>query len=122
MIVPAGIHSGEGNFAGEHSYDQRQGQRIHYLWTADSANLDGATGIMSHELVEAVTDPEGSAVSGAAGTCHQHGWCEIADVCSWTAVLDGVTVLSYWSNLAQACVVPGWTVPAAYRVHRQSQA
>jgi hypothetical protein len=124
VIVPAGIHSGEGNLDGAHSYDKRQGQRIHYVWTADSGDLARATRITSHELVEAVTDPEGSAVRGAAGTCHDDGWCEIADVCSWAAVLDGVTVSSYWSNLAQACVVPGWpkSLPAAYRVHRQAQA
>ena len=122
VIIPAGVHSGGGNLDGAHSYDTRHDRRIHLLWTADSGDLARATRITSHELVEAVTDPEGSAVSGTEGTCHEDGWCEIADVCSWAAVLDGVTVLSYWSNLAQACVVPGWTLPAAYRVHRQAQA
>ena len=106
MIVPAGIHSGEGNLDGAHSYDQRQGQRIHFIWTADSANVDSATAILSHELVEAVTDPEGTGFLGVAGTCHQHGWCEIADICGSTGLINGVTVQSYWSNRTRNCIIP----------------
>jgi polar amino acid transport system substrate-binding protein len=34
------------------------------------------------------------------------GWCQIADICAATGVLDGITVEAYWSNLAGGCVVP----------------
>jgi hypothetical protein len=106
VVMPTGIHSGEADLGGEHSYHTHRGQRIPFFWTADSGSLATATAIISHELVESVTDPEGSAFLGVAGTCTQDGWCEIADVCSATSVLDGVTVRSYWSNQAAACVIP----------------
>jgi hypothetical protein len=106
VVMPTGIHSSKTGPAGEHNYYTRHHQRIHFVWTADSAGLASATRIMSHELVEAVTDPEGSAILGVTGTCSPGGWCEIADICPATGVLDGVTVESYWSNLAGGCVVP----------------
>jgi hypothetical protein len=40
--------------------------------------LASVTRIMSHELVESATDPEGGAVLGVARTCRQSRWCEIA--------------------------------------------
>ena len=107
VVLPAGISAGgDSGFAGEHYYYTRHGRRIHYLWTAKSDSLTGATWILSHELVESATDPEGSGFRGIPGTCHQDGWCEIADVCSASTVLDGVTVWSYWSNQAGGCVFP----------------
>jgi hypothetical protein len=106
VVMPTGIHSNKVDFAGEHNYYTRHGQRIHFVWTADSASLASATRIMSHEVVESATDPEGTAILGVTGTCSSGGWCEIADICPATGVLDGVTVESYWSNLAGGCVVP----------------
>jgi hypothetical protein len=106
VVMPTGIHSNKAGLAGEHNYYIRHGQRIHFVWTADSASLASATRIMSHELVESATDPEGSAILGVPGTCSPGGWCEIADICPASGVLDGVTVESYWSNLAGGCVVP----------------
>ena len=63
------------------------------------------TWVFSHELVESVTDPEGSAITGTG--CNQGGWCEIGDVCTAnTAVINGVTVQRYWSQVDGQCVVP----------------
>lgn len=112
VTIPAGIHSDANEFVGEHSYYERHGQPIRYAWTADSLSLDRATRIITHELVESLTDPQGNAILGAPGTCHQHGWCEIADICPSTGLLNGVTVASYWSNAAGECVIP---VPASPR-------
>jgi hypothetical protein len=107
VVMPTGIHSGDdATLAGEHNYYTRHGQRIHFVWNADSGSLASATRIMSHEVVESVTNPEGSAILGAPGTCSPGGWCEIADICPTTGVLDGITVEAYWSNLAGGCVVP----------------
>jgi len=106
VVMPTGIHSGDTDFAGEHNYYTRHHQRIHFVWTADSASLASATRIMSHEVVESVTDPEGTAILGVHGTCSPGGWCEIADICPATGVLDGIVVEAYWSNLAGGCVVP----------------
>jgi hypothetical protein len=106
--MPTGVNSSNTSFIGEHTYYTRSGQRIHFAWVTNAGNLSSLTRIISHELVESATDPEGSAFLGVAGTCSQGGWCEIGDVCSSTSTLDGVTVQSYWSNQAGACVVPAW--------------
>jgi hypothetical protein len=90
----------------EHNTSSRDGHGIHYAWFTNPGSLDMLTGYISHEIVEAATDPEGTAFLGIDGTCSQDGWCEIADVCSDTAVVDGVTVMSYWSDEDGKCVIP----------------
>jgi len=108
VILPVGISAGgyRPKFDGGHDYYTRRGQRIHFAWAADSGSLDGATWIASHELVESITDPEGTAILGASPTCEQSGWCEIADVCTDTSTINGVAVSNYWSERARACVAP----------------
>jgi len=100
------------------NYYTRHGQRIRFAWTADSASLFTGTRIISHELVESITDPEGSAVLGVAGSCRQGGWCEIADICPDARIVDGIAAASYWSDLAGACIAPdrasASAVPDAY--------
>jgi hypothetical protein len=119
VVLPASAYAAGGShFVGEHSYFTRHGQRIPYAWTDDTASLFTATKIISHELVESITDPEGSAVLGVAGACRQGGWCEIADICPDPVIVDGVAAAPYWSNLAGACVAPdrasASTAPDAY--------
>ncbi len=106
VVMPAGVKPGSADWDGEHNYYERSGQRIHYAWFANSGDLSGITQIVSHEVVEAATDPEGGGFRGIKGVCSGSGWCEIADVCGSTSVLDGITVQSYWSNQAGACIVP----------------
>ncbi|HKV30687.1 MAG TPA: hypothetical protein VJT14_06690 [Candidatus Dormibacteraeota bacterium] len=79
----------------------------HYGWVSNDGTLDSVTTVFSHELVEACTDPEGTAIQGLPGTCAQDGWCEIGDVCSRTGVVDGVRVQSYWSHTDHDCIIPG---------------
>jgi hypothetical protein len=110
VVMPTGVNASNASFIGEHTYYTRSGQRIHFAWITNSGNLNSVTRIVSHEVVESATDPEGSAFLGVAGTCNQGGWCEIGDVCSSTGVLDGVTVQSFWSNQAGQCTVPAWPV------------
>jgi hypothetical protein len=108
VVMPRGISASNTSFVGEHTYFTRSGQRIRFAWITNSGNLASLTRIVSHEVVEAATDPEGSAFLGVAGTCSQGGWCEIGDICSSTSVLDGVTVQSFWSDQNGACIVPTW--------------
>jgi hypothetical protein len=96
---------------GEHNTFRGHGQTIHYAWFANAGSLHTLTGIMSHEIVEAATDPEGNGFIGVDGTCSQEGWCEIADVCSSAGVVDGVAVRSYWSDEAGKCIIPTASVP-----------
>jgi len=107
VTIPPGIYTGEGDdLVGEHNYYRRDGHRIHYAWTTDSEVLEGATQTTTHEIVETVTDPEGTAILGTPGTCEGERWCEIADICSDAAKLNGVMVAPYWSNIAGRCVIP----------------
>jgi hypothetical protein len=125
VVVPVGVSAGGDEFAGTHRYYPRHGQRIHFAWTANSRSLAAATWILSHELVESLTDPEGSAILGVSGTCKQDGWCEIADICPDTAVVNGVTVDPYWSERARACIAPdlaSTTVPPQPRTARGAAA
>jgi hypothetical protein len=108
VVMPQGTNASSTSFIGEHTFYTRSSQRIHFAWITNSGNLASVTRIISHELVEAATDPEGSAWLGVAGTCSQGGWCEIGDICSSTSQLDGVTVQSFWSDQAGACVTPSW--------------
>ncbi len=102
VIVPPGIAAG-GSFIGEHSYYTRNGVNVHYAWVTNNGTLNYLTPILSHELVESVTDPEGSAITGDPGSCNQGGWCEIGDVCYSNFVLNGVTVQKYWSQNDHSC-------------------
>ena len=107
VTIPPGIYTGEGDdLVGEHNYYRRDGHRIHYAWTTDSEVLEGATQTTTHEIVETVTDPEGTAILGTPGTCDGERWCEIADICSDAAKLNGVMLAPYWSNIAGRCVIP----------------
>lgn len=116
VVMPNGVNASNTNFIGEHTYYSRSGQRIRFAWITNSGTLANVTAIISHEVVESATDPEGSAFLGVAGTCNQGGWCEIGDVCGSISSLDGVTVQSYWSNQDGACVVPAWPARSYPRV------
>lgn len=93
---------------------------------------DTATAIHSHELIEAVTDPEVGLVDQMAPTARPIAWVtlantawaslEIADVCQNQGYVKvaGYTVAKEWSNFAQACVVTipvcdGMAMPPACR-------
>ena len=107
VVMPPGVRPITPAFGeGEHNYSRGHGQTIHYAWFANAGSLHALTGIMSHEIVEAATDPEGKGFIGVDGTCSQDGWCEIADVCRSAGVVDGVAVRSYWSNEAGKCIIP----------------
>ena len=109
VIMPQGVNNSTSGFVGEHTYySDGLGHNVHFAWVTNNGSIDSVTRIFSHELVESCTDPEGSAITGVTGTCNQSGWCEIGDICSTTAVRDGVTVQSFWSDQAASCVVPDW--------------
>jgi hypothetical protein len=54
--------------------------------------------------MEAYTDLEGAFIQIA--TLSPSNWNEVADVCRSSAILDGVLVLSYWSQDQNVCVIP----------------
>jgi hypothetical protein len=117
VIVPKGTNNTGSGFIGEHTYFTYNAHfpgpfpitipvQVHYAWVTNNGTIDGVTTIFSHELVESITDPEGSAITGNAGVCNQGGWCEIGDVCGSTRRENGVQVQSYWSDADNACIIP----------------
>jgi len=113
VVLPAGVGAEGSGWTAEHNYFTRAGQRIRYAWFTNAGNLAAITRLVSHELVESATDPEGSGILGVQGTCQGSGWCEVSDICmSSLAEVDGVAVQGYWSNRDGACVTPGSGAPA----------
>jgi hypothetical protein len=107
VVMPTGVTPEFTGWAGEHHSYTRSGQKIHYAWFTNAGDLGSITAIISHELVESATDPDGSGFLGVNRTCHGPGWCEIADICESTwASIDGITVHGYWSNQDNACIAP----------------
>jgi hypothetical protein len=121
VVLPPGVNAG-GGFIGEHTYFSLDGVNCHFAWVMNNGTLDYVTTVFSHELVETVTDPEGSAILGDPGTCNQGGWCEIGDVCEGNAAtLGGVVVQRYWSQTDQSCIVPGDKVVKDDKDHKDTK-
>src|SRR5262249_43761120 len=125
VMMPPGVSCERGDVIGEHSYFHfwdaglqpprlELGTASAFAWVTNDGTLDGMTTVLSHEIAEAVTDPQGSAILGVDGVCDADGWCEIGDVCELeTGSCDGVTVQAYWSQRAGRCIVPdASSVPA----------
>jgi hypothetical protein len=107
VVMPPGVNYTKKHIIGLHSFQELDGQNVHYAWITNGGTLASVTSIFSHELVEACTDPEGSAILGINGTCREDSWCEIGDVCEHQVkVVDGITLQSYWSQHEGSCVVP----------------
>jgi hypothetical protein len=115
VVLPRGIYSTGTDFDGEHFAGDIVGHtaKAPIAWLTNNGaagkELDFVTSIFSHELVESCSDPEGNAIVGLAGTCHQEGWCEIADVTEETGRIGGVLVQAYWSDHDRKAVIPGQT-------------
>ena len=88
---------------------------VDYAWVgyASYGTLDYITDVFTHELVEAITDPEP----------HDPAWVmnrdinkgnEIGDACNNTVDrLGGILVQAYWSERQKACVIPMGQGPLA---------
>lgn len=115
VFVPTYSTYGPGGFQGAHSsvvwgdYDlfDVDNDRARVAWIGNPGNVDGITTTFSHELVEACTDPETTTSPGWRQVpCNNPSQCEIGDVCSSTARINGVQVQAYWSNTDNSCVIP----------------
>lgn len=79
-----------------------------YAWVGwiSHRSLDGITKTFSHELVEAITDPEGQDRAWVMNR-KINGGVEIGDACNHAVdLVDGITVQAYWSERHKACVIP----------------
>lgn len=112
VIMPPNVNY-KGTFAGNHSFLRFNepwltNWKIHYSWVMNDGTLNFVSSLFSHELVEAMTDPEGDGfqVSGSSKcTPNSPNWCEIGDVCGGVQSVNGVSVETYWSDNANGCIV-----------------
>ncbi len=96
---PTGAHGYPGDYDFPFDYDVAWGGYV-----LNDGTLDTVTARLSHEIVEACTDPEddGWTIDGRSRPN-----AEIGDVCENTVgVVDGVMVQGYWSQRDRACIIP----------------
>jgi hypothetical protein len=72
----------------------------------NNINLIDLMRSLSHELVEACTDPESETDDGWTIDGLDHPGNEACDVCHYMAAKVGATVEGYWSNFDKACIIP----------------
>jgi hypothetical protein len=77
----------------------------YFFWTGNDGTLNFITTVLSHELVELATDPNGG--DGVRQVGCSGGSCQIGDVCqTWCDSVRGVRAQAYWSQLDGNCVLP----------------
>ncbi|QGF23040.1 hypothetical protein [Raineyella fluvialis] len=120
VIAPQGVANSLSQFAGQHQSLTYNGATAYYAWVDNTGSLTGhdcVTKVFSHELVEALTNPDvdtsnnsilvqGTMSNGTTVTND-----EIGDTCNnefATVDMNGITcsVQSYWSKAADTCVLP----------------
>jgi hypothetical protein len=112
VIMPPKVNYTDSSLGGNHSFLRANDPFIpiktHYSWVGNDGTLNFVSSLFSHELAEAMTDPEGNSfqVSGSSRcTPNPTTWCEIGDVCGAWQLLNGVSVETYWSDNANRCIV-----------------
>jgi len=106
VVMPIGSIYDEGGLSGSHWWPDTGwflDPDTAWLGWIGNGRLDIMTRAFGHELVEVCTDPEGD--GWYVDSLGHEG--EIGDVCNklWGTV-DGVAAEYYWSNEANACVLP----------------
>jgi Protein of unknown function (DUF3892) len=102
FVMPPGVPP-SGPF-GEHSFATDQyGGRWPFAYVS-YGTLAQMTYAFTHELIETLTDPYGD--GWQVNPRNSTSWHEICDVCASSGTVNGVTVTSYWSQQANACIIP----------------
>jgi hypothetical protein len=111
VFTPIDVFSEHRDDNGYHTFMHHH-VNVPYAWIRNTGILDFITGVLSHELVEACTDPFMDAVFGDAGSCGQAGTCEIGDYCygptagRGSGQLGGINLSAYWSVRDGSCILP----------------
>jgi len=121
VFMPPGTNAPP-NLGGLHTYasysdydfpfDLDINDRSHMAWVAFGSRAF-ISAVFSHELVEALSDPEGDGVQ--VNPTNASNWNEIGDVCATTGLVNGATVQSYWSQSDRACVIPA-NIPLSMQI------
>ena len=80
--------------------------QVSYAWVGCSQGFAQAMRTFSHELVETISDPVPPVGIVQTKPTPASGAGEIGDVCNQPALVNGVDVVAYWSQSANACVIP----------------
>ena len=120
VIAPKGIRNSNTGFAGQHQSFTYKGVKGYYAWVDNTGSLTGhdcTTKVLSHELVEACTNPDvdtsnnGILVNGKDSSGKSITNDEIGDTCNdqfFTLDMNGVqcSVQAYWSKADNICLLP----------------
>lgn len=121
VVTPPGINNSltsSHGAGGQHQTFAYNGVTAYYCWVDSIGGLtdptsDGVVNVFSHELVEACTDPFGTAiqVNGRQSNGSKVTRDEIADACNnefAIVEMNGVkcNVQCYWSAVDHACIIP----------------
>ncbi len=115
LSTPPGLN-GAHSYATYSDYDfpvDWDNDSVFYAWIRNTGSRAQISTTVSHEIVEAMTDPMGN--GWQVTPTNSSNWNEVGDVCRSTFVLNSVTVQSYWSGKDNSCVVPTWQ-PDNYQV------
>jgi len=110
VVAPMGATyddtSARGAHTKAHDTDLFDGDDAWVGWT-NNGDLDFITDVLSHELVEAITNPQPGDDDAWVMNRSINGGDEVGDACNQTADrLDGLLVQAYWSEQDKACVIP----------------
>lgn len=106
LPLPSGVISqvtGQNGYIVWNDYDigDVDNDPAYFLWVGNDGTLDYITTVLSHELVELATDPNGG--DGIRQIGCTGGSCQIGDVATvcqnWCDYVRGVRAQAYWSQL-----------------------
>jgi hypothetical protein len=83
---------------------------VHLAWVTFNGTWAETTATLSHEIVEALSDPNTDGIRLKSTKCGEQLICEIGDVCDSTtnipSTLGDIVVAAYWSEKVKRCI-PG---------------
>src|SRR5439155_7913352 len=106
VVTQSGSSDPSEGLNGAHStFTDNQNNIGHYGWACNDGTIDYLTLVISHEIVEAMTDPEGTAIQ--VNPRNAGSWNEVSDGTSqaYSARVGGSVVQSYWLQSKKAWVV-----------------
>jgi hypothetical protein len=103
VFTPPGILCWDSSLNGDHAnqtvWDPFPDQDTrHWAWVGDFGGLNAVTTVLTHEVVEAMTDPDGDAIQVAPRD--NNNWNEVCDneAQAYSAFVNGYQVQSFWSQ------------------------
>ncbi|MCA9012204.1 MAG: hypothetical protein KDB01_20770, partial [Planctomycetaceae bacterium] len=111
VVTPAGVTSGDGpGTLGYHTwvdeaYDEfLDWDDVYFGWVGNDGTKDFVTSVMSHEIVESLTNPK--TTGGITATVGGDGELSDGEAQNFAYRVDGALLQSYWSRIHGSYVVP----------------